>query len=229
MKLTEIESQKLKDIRFILGQLSIRKYTINPITYIVDVQENVNISGDIGDSLPVRFGTITGNFNIRTSSVLKSLNGFPQHVTGNFSCDVRYMQNRTAVGGPVSVGGHAEYGEENGWCSFEGFPQMIGSYLSVGVDYMKTISGIHKHIKAIGNRLYLYGCNNDFIGGMMGLLLIRGLKIVHHSRNDGEPDSTETKTSIAIDIINKHLAGDKFVTECQLELQDAGLAEYAKM
>ena len=228
MKLTEIESQKIKDIRFVLGQLSIRNYTINPSTYIVDVQENVEIRGDIGGKLPVRFGVINGNFNIRTSSRLTTLDGFPQHVTGNFSCNIGYMDNRTAVGGPVSVGGHAEYDEGNGWCSFEGFPQMIGSYLSVGIEYMDSISSIHKHIKAIGHRLYLYG-NNQLTGGLMGLFLIKGLTMVHVSNNDWVPDDVATATNSAIDIINKHLAGDRSGPNCQIELIDAGLSEYAKL
>jgi len=58
--------------------------------------------------------------------------------------------------------------------------------------------------------------------------LIRKLKrvsIMQHLH----PPSTGIHIDEAINIINKHLAGDRLVTECQLELQDAGLAEYAKL
>jgi hypothetical protein len=60
--------------------------------------------------------------------------------------------------------------------------------------------------------------------GMMGLMLIRNLKRVIST-----PFTNHIVQHEAIQIINKHLAGDRFVTECQLELQDAGFQEYAKL
>ena len=233
MKLQEVTSNEEFEVKVWLGQNGIRNYTIDPHTKVIDVIGDVDLNFRHGGTtkhtrIPVQFGTIYGSFTVKSSTGLfESIIGCPQHVTKNFVCDVGW-RCRSAVGGPISVGGYAQY-DSSGWESFEGFPQMIGSYLTVNVTSLVSMSGIHKHIRAINTRLYLSGCNGELEGGMMGLFLIKGLKQVIVSRDDGEPDSTDTETLEAIGIINNHLSGDRILTECQIELQDAGLAKYAKM
>jgi hypothetical protein len=89
--------------------------------------------------------------------------------------------------------------------------------------YLKSLEGIHLHIKSIGYNAGTSGRGTiNFIrcpieSHVLGLLLIENLKYV-------TLDNQKVKT-----IINKYLDGSRDVFECQQELMDAGLDEYAQL
>ena len=121
----------------------IGKYKINS-DLTVDVNGNVNLSEFKGQQFPVRFRSVSGDFDCRGSKTLKSLEGSPKHVGGNFNCLECNLPS--LVGGPETVvgdyvcsgnklktpkgaarvvGGNF-HGEENEFVSLEGGPKTVG-------------------------------------------------------------------------------------------------------
>ena len=72
------------DITYWLDKYNIKHYTINSDN-VVDVNGNVELSGNGLKSIPFQFGTVKGNFYCSYNS-LKSLKGCPQVAEGDFIC-----------------------------------------------------------------------------------------------------------------------------------------------
>ena len=72
-----------KEIVAWLKSVNIYEYKINS-DYTVDVQQTVNLSGKKLTSIPIKFGTIDGNF-LAENNLLTSLKGSPRIVKGDFN------------------------------------------------------------------------------------------------------------------------------------------------
>jgi hypothetical protein len=227
MKLIEIHHitpETRNDIEDWIRTFGISKpnYNIHPETGVVDVYQSVVIKNQGFTSLPIKFGVLAGCFTIKFCTNLTSLDGCPQIVDNTFNCS-NNPQLTSAVGGPqiVREGVHIKSCPIK---SFEGFPKEIINSLYINDLKINTFSGINKWIKSITDSILIGADCYMYHNGMMGLMLIRNLKRVIST-----PFTNHIVQHEAIQIINKHLAGDRFVTECQLELQDAGFQEYAKL
>lgn len=164
---------------------------------------------------------------------LKSLKGSPNKVTLDFGCSSNNLV--TFEGGPKEIGRdifcdssrlnslrgipsivHRDLsGRFNFLSSFEGFPSTIGRNLIISDNKFRSLEGIHTHIKEIGHLINLF--NNPIKSHVLGLLKIKGLKIVVLSNKDVEF------------IINKHLQNEGNIYDCQEELINAGFEEYAQL
>jgi hypothetical protein len=93
-----------EDIIDICSKYRIRNYTIGYDIdgLYVDVYGNVNISHLRLNSIPVRFGKVSGDFDC-TGNLLTSLEHCPISVGGYFDCSINILTS--LEGCPVSVGG----------------------------------------------------------------------------------------------------------------------------
>jgi len=146
---------------------------------------------------------------------LTSLKGAPSSVAGDFGCS---NNNLTSLkGAPSSVGG-------NFWCtnnsltSLNGAPSLVGSNFYCYRNNLTSLKDINKQLKKMNGTFYAHV--NPITSHVIGLLLIPGCKEV---RLDNEQVQ---------DILNRHLEspfGNRRFLDCQSELLDAGLDEFAKL
>lgn len=178
------------------------------------------IEGDIdvpreATELSYKGAIVKGDFICFDTQII-SLEGAPVWVGGNFDCShtkILYLH-----GAPQHVGGNFR-------CpgtkikSLERAPQYIGGLLDCYGTKITSLHNIHKQIKHIGEEFHL---NSKITSHVLGVMLIKGLKKIVfpiHSQNQTQVEN----------IINRHLAGDRNAHDCQEELLEAGLVEYAKL
>jgi hypothetical protein len=143
---------------------------------------------------------------------LTSLRGSPNFVAGSFVCRNNYLTS--LKGGPEEVVYNYDC-SKNKLTSLEGAPKIIGGYFYCAFNSLTSLEGIHLKISRIDG--YANFKKNPIKSHVLGLLLIDGLhKVWFDNENLDE-------------IINKYLKGSRDVFECQNELMDAGLDEYAQL
>ena len=106
--------------------------SIDPITGEVDISGDVNSLSNCKrlKQLPVRFSTITsyGNFILTNVDMLKTLDGCPREVHGNFI--ISGTNCRDLKGAPQSVGNGAQFLMPQ-LQSLEGLPAKISQWLDI--------------------------------------------------------------------------------------------------
>ena len=198
-------------------------YTIHPETGVVDVyQKSVVIEHQDFTHLPIKFGILDGCFTVKSCAQLITLEGCPPVVDYAFNC-VNNPKLTSAVGAPQIVKDDVTF-KTCPITSFEGFPKDITGDLLINDLKIKTFSGINKWIKSITGEIIIGADCYVYHNGMLGLMLIRKLKSIK-----SDPMTKFIPQHEAIQIINKHLTGDRILTECQIELQDSGFQEYARL
>jgi hypothetical protein len=159
-----------------------------------------------------------GDF-ICTRKDLRSLKGAPKTVSEQFHC---YNNKLTTLeDGPTEVGTNFEC-DNNKLTSLKGAPSKIGGHFMGFNNRLTSLEGIHKIIKEVNGRLDF--SNNRIKSHVLGVLLIKGVT---------EVDFGNSKTNPLVDsILNRRLpntTGNKAVLDCQSEMLDAGLDEYAQL
>ena len=126
-----------KQINF-LDDLVKGKWEIDEWTGLVNVDGNFNgfvkvrISDPVlGNFMGIKFGEIKGNFDISSNWGIKSLDGCPERVTGNFRCSSTGIE--TLEGGPSYVGGNYEAMHCTYLVSLKGAPRKIGGDFKVSI------------------------------------------------------------------------------------------------
>lgn len=174
---------------------------------------------------------VTGSFDC-SNNKLTTLEGAPRKIGNYFSC--RKNQLSSLKGSPAVIKGTFDC-SDNKLTSLEGIPEKVGNcYISgniltslvgapkiingdFGCENNKLISlkDIHKIINKINGGFHHSG--NPIKSHVLGLLLIDGLNEVtgHHNWSK---------------ILNRYLGkGRKGMLDCQNELIDMGLEEYAQL
>jgi hypothetical protein len=129
-------------------QFRLQKYIIRD-NGIVDVDEDVDISFNLLEEIPIQFGTIIGDFSCCCNRLI-SLKGAPSKVNGHFVCyDNKLI---TLKGSPIHV--KEDYDcSENRLVSLEGGPNIIGgNFCCVGnpIDLVyKKYDGYNCYIRSI--------------------------------------------------------------------------------
>lgn len=198
----------------------IANYTIDPNTYVVDVVGEVQLGSFHNTKLPVKFGTIDGDFIINGCG-LTTLENCPNIVKGRFACH-HNKALKSAVGGPEYVYGSADF-ENCPLTSIAGLPREVHGDLDLSGTKITSFAGIHKIIKLIDGRLHLGRTGLKITDSIAGLILIRKLTSVESDFGYPHPITS------ALSILNKHLEGDRSGVDCQIEMQDAGLSNFAKL
>lgn len=159
-----------------------------------------------------------GDFDCTHNPKLKSLEGAPKKVTGHFDCS-RNPKLKSLKGSPVEVTGYFRCSDNPELTSLEGAPKEVSDNFHCSRNHKLTsLKGIHKQVTKIDGMIYAFMC--PIKSHVLGLLLIKGLTGV-------ELDNQEVE-----DILNKYLPntrGNKALIECQSELLDANLEDYAEL
>jgi len=146
---------------------------------------------------------------------LTSLEGAPASIGGYFICSVNHLTS--LEGAPASVGGYFSC-TNNYLTSLEGAPSSVGDYFNCYNNKLTSLTGIHKILKQMNGTFYVYG--NTLKSNIIGLLLVKGCKNVILDNKQVE------------EIMNRHLKspfGNLRVLECQSEMLDANLGEWAEL
>jgi len=146
---------------------------------------------------------------------LTSIEGSPVSVGGFFSC--AYNNLTSLEGAPSSVGGN--FGcSNNQLTSIEGSPASVGGNYRCFNNKLTSLTGIHKILKQMNGTFYVN--KNPLKSNVIGLLLVKGCKKVKLDNKQVE------------EIMNRHLQspfGNKRVIECQSEMLDAELRDWAEL
>jgi hypothetical protein len=138
-----------------------------------------------------------------------------EHWACNFRCSDNNLTS--LVGAPSSVGGY--FGcANNKLTSLEGAPSSVSGNFYCSHNKLTSLKGIEKILKKMDGIFYAYG--NPLESHVIGLLLVPGCKEV-------KIDNIQVQ-----EILNRHLQspfGNKRVIECQSELLDSGLDDFAKL
>lgn len=140
----------------------------------------------------------------------------PPLIAGSFNCSRNKLTS--LVGGPRKVL-HDYRAHKNLLSNFDGFPEFVGMTMQLANNKFTSLHNIHKALKECHGGLILD--NNPIKSHMLGVLLIEKLSYVRMKHN-----------SAVENIINKYLPnnrGNDAIIDCQNDLLDAGLDEYAQL
>ncbi len=253
MKLNEVIEERIT----LRGIIRLSDLNVESLS-IIDVDGKVDLTLKKLEKIPAKFGKVSGKFDCR-SNKLTSLEGCPTHandfnasrneLTSLKGCHLSKVEESFCVsenkltslkGSPTSVG--LIFSCSNNYVtSLEGSPKYIGFDFScrknklISLDYspetigrdficaenqIHSLEGIHKSIKKIGR---VFDCShNPITSGGIGLILIEDLSSIN-AKNC--MDFTK-----AAEIINKYLGkGKTGLLDCQEELEEASLEQYAKL
>jgi hypothetical protein len=155
-----------------------------------------------------------GNFYCDNNQ-LTSLEGAPSSVGGYFSC--RNNELTSLEGAPASVGGGFDC-HSNELTSLEGSPASVGGYFDCNNNQLTSLEGIHKILKSMNGTFYAN--KNPLKSHVLGLLLVKGCKNV------------VLDNKVIEEVLNRYLPntrGNKALLECQSELLDLDLEEFAQL
>lgn len=154
---------------------------------------------------------VIGNFNCEYNK-LTSLEGGPKEVDSMFLCS--YNTLTSLKGAPRKVGKDFICVNSK-LTSLEGIPSYIGGYFDCSNNRLTSFKDIHKFTTEIHHRFYCE--DNPIKSHVLGLLLIPGIKRIV---NDDK----------WANILNKYIGqGRKGMLDCQNELIEDGLEEYAQL
>lgn len=195
------------------------------------------------NTLPIKFGTVNGDFSI-THLRLKDLTGCPSDITGTFNASYNILQD--LKNGPRRVGGDYYVSYNPDLKSLDGMAEIAAGTVNLSstriseedfkylpkkmkalrfsnCENIKSISSLHKYVEEIEQAIGLTSVNIS--GGLLGLLKIKGLSAVQYGFSSGDP------LDRALTIVDKYLPvkSAEDIMDCQDELIDAGLKEYAKL
>jgi len=132
---------------------------------LVDVKGCVRLTGNKIVKLPLKFGTVTGDFNCKENR-LKTLKGSPKFVGGYFNCSDNELT--TLMDGPDYVGG-SYFCQMNSLSSLKGCPLEIIGRFNCAVNNLQSLlygpKRVGKSYYAHHNRLKTLTGSSLFIGG----------------------------------------------------------------
>ena len=152
---------------------------------------------------------------------LTSLEFGPKEVNGNYECFGNVLTSLQY--GPTEVGGNF-YCAGNLLSSLQYCPTRVGGNFDCYENQLTSLQGIHKQFRSGYIKGQIWLSNNPITSHILGLLLIPELKFIGYSKGNASSSCYD-----AIEIINKHLEGDRNVIACQRELIQAGLKEFARL
>jgi hypothetical protein len=184
----------------------------------VDIGGTVHLSKNY-NAPPVKLNIVTGNFICHGLNIT-SLTNFPEHIVGDFECNDNNLIS--LKDGPTFVGGTYNCGGNKKITSLDHVARDIGKSFSIMNTNITSLHNIHKHIDSIGQTFYI---NARVTDSVLGLLKIKDIVDVFILGQQHEV----TDLKQVVKILNKHLQGDRNIFDCQSELIDAGLDDYAKL
>jgi hypothetical protein len=154
------------------------------------------------------------------NNILQSLIGCPRNINSDFSV-FGNISLSTLEGGPSHVGGDFDVGN-TAISNLVGTPSYIGGSLDVTSCFnLKSLKGIHQHIKKMYGRIYIG--QTDIQSDILGIFMIAGCKGLSYT-------GSSVPLSKVANIVNCHITrGRSGAISCIQELISEGLSEYANM
>ena len=136
--------ESYSDIDSICSEYGINDYTINPDGSI-DVDGSVILSSELLTIIPIKFGTITRDFDCDRNQ-LTSLEGSPKKVGGYFDC--HNNQLTSLVGCPEVIGGDFDC-SRNELKSLVGCPEIIGDNFYCRENQITDFKGVPEFFEGL--------------------------------------------------------------------------------
>lgn len=156
-----------------------------------------------------------------SNNLLTDFTGSPEEIGDDFVCGGN--KNESFKGAPKKVGGSVLAKESKHLVSFDGIPS--ANLIDLTDCGIRSLVGANKHFDCKS----LILTRNWVEEGGLGLLLVKNLQYIKVG-GVSSTDATYKKFAKAIDIINKYLGkGRSAMLECQDELEEARLEEFAKL
>lgn len=193
LKKFKIPSNIFKPKDKTLEDFHIKNYIINA-DGTVDVDGDVYLSGYKIETIPFKFGKVSGNFSV-SSNKLVSLFGSPISVGGTFDCSYNNIAslehspttvNRhfvcshsnllSLVGAPQSVGGDF-YCNENKFTSLQGAPKVVGGSFYC---YDNNLISLQGAPQSVGGH---FNCSNANLSSLEYITQNIGGSILCHNNN----------------------------------------------
>jgi hypothetical protein len=152
------EEAKEKSIEDLCKKYNIIDYDIT-MDDLVNVYENVDISGRGLTKIPIQFGKLGGCFNCHNNQ-LKTLEGSPKKVSGYFDCSTNRLPS--LEGSPRQVGG-SFYCGNNQLTSLEGCPKDVSVHFYCHYNFLTTLEGCPEKVGG------LFNCTDNPIYGVYKL------------------------------------------------------------
>ena len=166
------------EVKHIIEKYKIRlgPYTIRE-DGLIDVKSGVKIIGNKIFRLPLKFGTVTGDFNCKSIG-LTTLKGSPKFIGGNFDCSDNELT--TLMDGPSYVGG-SYFCSENNLISLKGCPLEIISRFNCALNNLESLKygpkrvgksfyGHHNRLKTLNGAPVLVGGSFNVAGNLLNNL-----------------------------------------------------------
>ena len=168
MKLIQLfESQfptSREEVEAICKKYKIQNYTIND-DLSIDVDGDVDLHYRFLDFLPIKFGTVSGDFGC-SGNQLTSLKGAPREVGGSFDCGDNKLIS--LKGAPREIGGSFSC-SVNMLSSLEGSPKLVGGDFYCEYNHLTSLEGAPREV---GKDFY---CNdNPYLKSLEGIGNVRG-------------------------------------------------------
>lgn len=160
-----------KEVEIIISKyhIEISKNNNEPAKYIINNDGTIDVDGDVSvrysnlKRLPLKFGTIYGDFNC-SNLKLNNLKGSPSYISGNFVC--KENQLKTLKYGPKYVGNNYDCSHNiieslegcanhigrdlicnnNKLVNLKGCPEIIQGYLNCKMNKLKSLVGSPKQL-----------------------------------------------------------------------------------
>ena len=172
---------------------------------------------------------VKGDFRVDEGDNLKSLDGCPKIVEGSFICyDKKNLSDISNC--PEEVGVNVTLWGCN-LTSYEGLPKKIGTRNFV-LSWLNLHDNPITSLKGIGHYYSGGQCGKSIKlplsikSNILGLLQINKLERVFIESN-GQTANPDLYS--ACEIVTKYLQGSRDILDCQEELIDAGLKDFAKL
>jgi hypothetical protein len=143
---------------------------------------------------------------------LKSLEGCPQVINGDFCCSFNLLQSLQYCPQIVKGGFLCSY---NNLQSLQYCPQIVNGSFYCNNNNLQSLQNIHKYCKQIDRTMC--APDNPIKSHVLGVMLIENIQGVTFRQKQSQA------------IINRHLKTDRDVYLCQDSLIKAGFAEYAQL
>jgi hypothetical protein len=137
----------------VCNRYRIENYTIND-DLSIDVNGNVRLYGEGLEYLPLKFNYVSGDFDCSYNHGLKSLEGSPQTVGGDFNCYSSGL--KTLEGCPQTVSGDFDCSKSE-LKTLKGSPQTVGGAFLCTNNKLKTLEGcpqtVNGYFNCVDNKL----------------------------------------------------------------------------
>ena len=151
----------------ICEKYKIENYTINGDVVDVDDDVDLKLEYERLDSLPLKFGKVSGSFDCNGNGLI-DLKGSPSEVVGNFRCKQNNLT--TLYGGPTKVGGGYDC-SDNKLTDLKFSPTFVGVGFNCSWNEIKSLEGFDCELKGeaewLGSKLVTtFMCHGNPIGSI---------------------------------------------------------------